>query len=258
MGQAAELDEAIGAWTSMRSASEVVALLREQEVPVSRINSIADVVADPQIIARDMIVEVIDDRMDRPLLVPESYRNSRGPRVRSAPGPGARRCDRRGAPARRCSPGIGPRARSVAPRGQHLTFRGPIGPDELGVTLIHEHIFVRNPELELNLPDPEWSPFEAVETAVHGLSELHDLGVRTVVDLTVPGLGRDVRLVREVADRVQVNLVAATGWYTPNVLPVYLRSMALDVPSTSQTGLSSFSSATSPRASPAHPCGRAC
>ena len=102
-----------------------------------------------------------------------------------------------------------------------LTYRGPIGPDELGVTLIHEHIFVRNPELELNLPDPEWSAHEAVETAVRGLSELHDLGVRTVVDLTVPGLGRDVRLVREVADRVQVSLVAATGWYTPNVLPVY-------------------------------------
>lgn len=105
--------------------------------------------------------------------------------------------------------------------GKILTFRGPIGPDELGVTLIHEHIFVRNPEIELNLPDPEWSPDEAVETAVRGLSELYDLGVRTVVDLTVPGLGRDVSLVREVADRVQVNLVAATGWYTPNVLPVY-------------------------------------
>lgn len=101
------------------------------------------------------------------------------------------------------------------------TFRGPIGPDELGVTLIHEHVFVRNPELEVNLPDPEWSPHEAVETAVRGLSELHDLGVRTVVDLTVPGLGRDVRLVAEVAERVPINLIAATGWYTPNVLPTY-------------------------------------
>lgn len=70
VGRAAELDEAIGAWTSRRSANEVVAILREQEVPVSRINSIADVVADPQVSARDMIVEVNDDRMDRPLLVP--------------------------------------------------------------------------------------------------------------------------------------------------------------------------------------------
>ena len=45
-----------------------------------------------------------------------------------------------------------------------------------------------------------------------------------MVDLTVPGLGRDVRLVAQVAERVPVNLIAATGWYTPNVLPTYSRS----------------------------------
>jgi phosphotriesterase-related protein len=101
------------------------------------------------------------------------------------------------------------------------TFRGPIDADELGVTLIHEHIFVRNPELERNLPDTQWDPAGAVETAVRGLDELYDLGIRTVVDLTVPGLGRDVTLVAEVAKRSQVHLVASTGWYTSNVLPVY-------------------------------------
>jgi phosphotriesterase-related protein len=103
------------------------------------------------------------------------------------------------------------------------TFRGPVDPDQLGVTLIHEHIFVRNPELELNLPDGEWDPSDAVEKAVRGLTDLYQRGIRTVVDLTVPGLGRDVRLVARVAERVPVNLVAATGWYTPNVLPLYFR-----------------------------------
>jgi phosphotriesterase-related protein len=101
------------------------------------------------------------------------------------------------------------------------TFRGPLDAGELGPTLIHEHVFVRNPELELNLPDAEWDPASAVEAAIRGLTELHELGVRTVVDLTVPGLGRDVRLVAEVAERAPVNLLAATGWYTPNVLPTY-------------------------------------
>ena len=101
------------------------------------------------------------------------------------------------------------------------TYRGPVDPDALGQTLIHEHIFVRNPELEKNLPDPEWSAERAVEAAVDGLTELHRVGVRTIVDLTVPGLGRDVRLVAEVADRVPINIVAATGWYTANVLPTY-------------------------------------
>jgi phosphotriesterase-related protein len=60
-----------------------------------------------------------------------------------------------------------------------------------------------------------------VDRAVLGLNELHDLGVRTVVDLTVPGLGRDVRLIATVAERTAINLVASTGWYTPNVLPTY-------------------------------------
>ncbi len=103
------------------------------------------------------------------------------------------------------------------------TFRGPVDADTLGVTLIHEHIFVRNPELEVNLPDGEWDPADAVETAVKGLTDLYELGVTTVVDLTVPGLGRDVRLVAEVAQRVPVNLVASTGWYTPDMLPTYFR-----------------------------------
>ena len=70
VSRSSELDEAIGSWTSTRTAAEVVALLREREVPVSRINSIADIVADPQFREREIIVEVDDDRLDRPLLVP--------------------------------------------------------------------------------------------------------------------------------------------------------------------------------------------
>ncbi|HSK93203.1 MAG TPA: phosphotriesterase-related protein [Candidatus Angelobacter sp.] len=105
--------------------------------------------------------------------------------------------------------------------GAIQAFGGPIDARELGVTLIHEHIFVRNPELESNLPDPEWDRAGAVDAAVRGLAELHELGVRTVVDLTVPGLGRDVELVAEVAARTPIRLVASTGWYTSNALPVY-------------------------------------
>ena len=75
----------------------------------------------------------------------------------------------------------------------------------------------------MNLPDSEWDPPAAIETAVEGLTTLYRDGVGTVVDLTVPGLGRDVRLVARVAEQVQVNLIAATGWYTPNVLPTYFR-----------------------------------
>jgi phosphotriesterase-related protein len=108
--------------------------------------------------------------------------------------------------------------------GEVQTFRGALPADQLGVTLIHEHIFVSHPELDLNLPHPEWDEAAAIERAVVGLHRLWDLGVRTVVDLTVLGLGRDVRRVAEVAARVPVQLLASTGYYTADVLPAFFHT----------------------------------
>lgn len=103
------------------------------------------------------------------------------------------------------------------------TFTGQVGGDGLGVTLIHEHIFVTDPELDVNMPHPEWDEQTMIERAVTALTELHARGVRTVVDLTVIGLGRDVRRVAQVAARVPVQIVAATGCYASSVLPPFFR-----------------------------------
>jgi formyl-CoA transferase len=65
-----ELDQVIAAWTTTKTADEIVDLLRREHVPVSRVNNIADIVADPQFQARGSFVEVEDDRLERPLLVP--------------------------------------------------------------------------------------------------------------------------------------------------------------------------------------------
>lgn len=70
VARSGELDETIAAWTKTRTADEIVAILRDQQVPVSRINSIADIVADSQFRARDVFVEIEDERLERPLLVP--------------------------------------------------------------------------------------------------------------------------------------------------------------------------------------------
>ncbi|HEY8168172.1 MAG TPA: CoA transferase [Candidatus Limnocylindrales bacterium] len=68
--RAAELDDVIRSWTAARTADDVVTVLRERRIPVSRINSIADIVADPQFQSREMVVPVADDRLAKPLLVP--------------------------------------------------------------------------------------------------------------------------------------------------------------------------------------------
>jgi phosphotriesterase-related protein len=104
------------------------------------------------------------------------------------------------------------------------TFRGDVPAGELGFTLLHEHLFVGHQELDLNFPHPEWDEAAAVERAVAVLTRLHGHGVRTLVDLSVPGLGRDGARVALVAARVPLHVVAATGWYTADVLPAFFHS----------------------------------
>jgi formyl-CoA transferase len=53
----AEIDAAIEAWTCVRSRDEVLATLDAAGVPVGRIYSVADIAADPQYLAREMIVQ---------------------------------------------------------------------------------------------------------------------------------------------------------------------------------------------------------
>ena len=53
-----ELDTAIGAWTAQRTRDEVLAALDAAQVPAGQIYSVADIAADAQYRARDMIVQV--------------------------------------------------------------------------------------------------------------------------------------------------------------------------------------------------------
>jgi phosphotriesterase-related protein len=102
------------------------------------------------------------------------------------------------------------------------TVRGDIGVDQLGTVLSHEHIFVKNPEFHANFPDM-WDPAAGVELAARQLEEAYDAGVRTVVDMTVIGQGRDPALIAAVAARTRVNIVLATGLYVLDGLPQIVR-----------------------------------
>jgi len=56
--RADELDAAIGAWTGKHDAEQVLSALSEAQVPSGKIYSMADIVADAQYLARDMIRKV--------------------------------------------------------------------------------------------------------------------------------------------------------------------------------------------------------
>jgi phosphotriesterase-related protein len=102
------------------------------------------------------------------------------------------------------------------------TALGPVAVEALGQTLMHEHVFVLDGEIERNYPG-RWNEQVRVEDAVAKLNEVATRGVRTVVDLTVLGLGRYVPRVRQIAERVDVNIVVATGLYTYDDVPMFFR-----------------------------------
>ncbi|MEV0156055.1 hypothetical protein AB0H57_20280 [Micromonospora sp. NPDC050686] len=102
------------------------------------------------------------------------------------------------------------------------TVRGPVDPKELGQTLMHEHVFVLDTEVERNYPG-RWDESVRRADAVQKLESAYDHGIRTIVDLTVIGLGRDVGRVAEVARQVRMNIVVATGLYTYDDVPMFFK-----------------------------------
>ncbi|OBF21515.1 CoA transferase [Mycobacterium sp. ACS4331] len=60
-----ELDKIIGDWAAQRQPDEIIAVLSEAGVISGPINTVAEVVADPQLQARGMIADHFDERIGR-------------------------------------------------------------------------------------------------------------------------------------------------------------------------------------------------
>jgi phosphotriesterase-related protein len=104
---------------------------------------------------------------------------------------------------------------------QVQTVRGAVDTADLGTTLMHEHIFVLNADIQQNYPTEWGSEDQRVADAVAKLTELAGRGVRTIVDPTVIGLGRYIPRIQRIADQVDLNIVVATGCYTYHDLPFF-------------------------------------
>jgi phosphotriesterase-related protein len=101
------------------------------------------------------------------------------------------------------------------------TARGPIDTTDLGVTLMHEHVFIMTTEIAQNYPETWGDEEQRVADAITRLNELKARGVDTIVDLTVIGGGRHIPRIARVAAATELNIVVATGLYTFNDVPFY-------------------------------------
>jgi phosphotriesterase-related protein len=104
------------------------------------------------------------------------------------------------------------------------TVAGPVDVAELGLTLMHEHVFVLSTEYVQNYgAGGWWDEEERVADAVTKLGELTARGISTIVDPTVWGLGRYIPRIQRIAEQVPgLNIIVATGLYTYNDIPFQL------------------------------------
>jgi phosphotriesterase-related protein len=99
-----------------------------------------------------------------------------------------------------------------------MTVTGPISADQLGLTLMHEHLF-------LDLTKDTWTNNNFLTDPDLTLQELlryRDAGGATLVDQTNRGLGQDPLAVRDMAERSGLNIVLGSGWYREPYYEPYL------------------------------------
>jgi phosphotriesterase-related protein len=101
------------------------------------------------------------------------------------------------------------------------TAGGAIATADLGVTLMHEHVFIMTTEIMENYPEAWGDGARREAEAIVRLNELKSRGVDTIVDLTVVGLGRYLPRIARIAAATALNIVVATGLYTYNDVPMF-------------------------------------
>ncbi|MCX6004946.1 MAG: phosphotriesterase-related protein [Chloroflexi bacterium] len=97
------------------------------------------------------------------------------------------------------------------------TVHGPISPDLLGVTLPHEHIVAGYAGFEY---DPYTRPYnreKIVNICLRALEPAKKYGLNSLIDATPMDLNRDIDVLKDVSEKMQINIICATGRYTDDM-----------------------------------------
>ena len=118
------------------------------------------------------------------------------------------------------------------------TVTGSVDAEELGTTLIHEHLQARDEAVFAQWPHmrtiAEEEPLHEVdadgafEIAARLAARLVELGVRTICDPSAMFLGRDVAFMRRVSEQTSLQVVPCTGIYTYDYLPPFFAARDAD------------------------------
>jgi len=104
---------------------------------------------------------------------------------------------------------------------------GPIKVEDLGSTLIHEHLSIGWTGWELDPQD--FDRKQGIVKVVEKLKEIKGLGIKSIVDPCPMELGRDPEFAAEASEKSGIQVVIATGLYNEALgIPPHFRLMDID------------------------------
>jgi len=140
--------------------------------------------------------------------------------------------------------------------GKVLTVVGPVDPEVLGQTIMHEHIFIdfQNPVARANISRATDMGLHLAPVSLNVLSEvrfrripnrdnlyLTDFGEaidevmefkrhggQTIVDVTSIGLGRDPHALQQMSQTTGLSIVMGAGWYQKQFHPADMDSRTIE------------------------------
>ena len=95
--------------------------------------------------------------------------------------------------------------------GKIVTVTGEISPEELGLTLPHEHVFSifgKDPARYPNYPEED-----LMGSVIPYLGKLKKLGVYTIVDATAAYFGRHPEFLKKISEETGIQIITNTGYY---------------------------------------------
>lgn len=104
------------------------------------------------------------------------------------------------------------------------TVLGEIRPEELGVTLCHEHLAV-NLSTVRNDPDSVFTDSPLIRDEV---LKAKSLGVQSFIEVSCNDMGRDVRALQQLSKATGVHIVCATGFYLDVYHPDWVRNGTIE------------------------------
>lgn len=96
--------------------------------------------------------------------------------------------------------------------GKIMTVNGLLSSDKMGFSLVHEHVMVDFIGAA-GTSKSRYNIDEVVKIASPFMKAVKDMGVQTFFDCTPAYVGRDVTLLKRLADATGMNLITTTGYY---------------------------------------------